>query len=953
MRASLRMLGAGRGAARRLVRVAHARCVQAAASDVSAPASLAGADAQRLVRSRAAALCTAATPLPVAVQAKVQRAINGCVRCAGRQRVHARAPDCPCPCCRLMAAVRRRYLELESPNRRSTPALLKALHALVAEAEAADADAKAACQQLRSLLYAVADATGAEAVAPQVPVAARAAAVAAPPRAVLEPAAAAPAASPTPAALVPNAPAPAALKPMSEEQRVIVDAALRGTHNLLVNAVAGSGKTTTILHIATQLGDAPALALTYNARLKDETRRKRDALGLRNLDVHSFHAMGVKHYSDACRRDSGLQAVVDAPSCRPKVPLRYELIIVDEAQDLTPLLYAFVCKVMRDNHAGRAAPCRLLLMGDERQTIFQFKEADARYLLRAPAVFDGVAAALPWQTLKLSTTFRMTGNMVTFLNTNVLGWPLFATPNPPGRSKVVYLKGESYNIASLALARELIRLVETGRARAEDIFLLAPSVRQGKASDPKPYNVLENALVKAGIVCYSPTSDDESLDSKEDVMAGKVVISTFHQVKGLERKVVVVFDFSAQYFKFSARDATPVERQVCPNPIYMGACNTHSRRCMHWCRVATLVARSSQCASARLLPAITRATERLYLVGEGTTGGAFSFLRHMRSGDHLNVVTCGKLEKGADDLGSMPSKPSVTRLTKYLTEREMSAAMRFVRTVTLREPYQDVAVPLRVKTARGLSEEVSELNGLAVPALFEAQSTGRTSSMQEQCMAELPRVGTYSLEASKRLTSISEYLRLAAIYGYVTGGFLSKPEQITCYDWLTPEMCEPMLAVLREHLGGSTAATQFEVPLLLPPSNAGLPVEVAGRLDALTDDAIFELKCTREISDEHLLQLVLYGWMWDNLPSTVASSDTRDKGRERKQPCADTHGERRLLVVNVRTGEARELVSTPAERAHVARVLVQAYLRGDPKLDDATFLQNCAAKRQPFLRAPG
>jgi hypothetical protein len=508
-------------------------------------------------------------------------------------------------------------LELDSPNRRSALSLVRTLHALLDEAEA-DANAKAACQQLRSVLADVVGATtdeappplraplfrgtvrfsahlpvaappraavkpspAAPAVRPTPPAAARAtpATAAAPAAAaVLQPTPSAPAARPTPpaAAPVPSAPGQATLKPMSEEQRVIVEAVVRGTHNVLVNAVAGSGKTTTMLHVATRLRDSGrVLALTYNARLKDETRRKRDALGLHNLEVHSFHAAGVKHYR-AGWKDSGLQALLDAPNCRPTTPLGYDLIIVDEAQDLTPLLYGFVCKLMHDNSA--AAPCRLLLMGDERQTIFQFKEADPRYLLRAPGVFDRVAAPLPWLTLKLSTTFRMTGNMAAFLNTNVLGYPLFATPNPAGVAKVQYYKGDSYDIAGMALAKELISLIASGRVRAEDIFLLAPSVRQGKAADPKPYNMLENALVKAGVPCYSPTTDDESLDSKEDVMAGKVVVSTFHQVKGLERKVVVVFDFNVNYFRFSARDATYSERQVCPNPIYMGALRaTHAR----------------------------------------------------------------------------------------------------------------------------------------------------------------------------------------------------------------------------------------------------------------------------------------------------------------------------------------------------------------------------------------
>jgi hypothetical protein len=116
------------------------------------------------------------------------------------------------------------------------------------------------------------------------------------------------------------------------------------------------------------MSDKRVLLLTYNARLKDETRARRDRLGLTNLHVHSFHAMAVRHYSPGCHDDAELLRIIDTDA-RPRNPFCYELIIIDEAQDLTPLLYRFVCKVMRDN-AG-AAPCRMLLMGDERQTIFQ------------------------------------------------------------------------------------------------------------------------------------------------------------------------------------------------------------------------------------------------------------------------------------------------------------------------------------------------------------------------------------------------------------------------------------------------------------------------------------------------------------------------------------------------------------------------------------------------------
>jgi hypothetical protein len=63
-----------------------------------------------------------------------------------------------------------------------------------------------------------------------------------------------------------------ALPPPTREQQAIVDAF--AAHNVLVDAVAGSGKTTTILSIVATFPALSFLVLTYNARLRHETRRR-------------------------------------------------------------------------------------------------------------------------------------------------------------------------------------------------------------------------------------------------------------------------------------------------------------------------------------------------------------------------------------------------------------------------------------------------------------------------------------------------------------------------------------------------------------------------------------------------------------------------------------------------------------------------------------------------------
>ena len=50
--------------------------------------------------------------------------------------------------------------------------------------------------------------------------------------------------------------------------------AVRNGFNVLVDSVAGSGKTTTNLHIAKALPHYKILLLTYNSKLKEECRQK-------------------------------------------------------------------------------------------------------------------------------------------------------------------------------------------------------------------------------------------------------------------------------------------------------------------------------------------------------------------------------------------------------------------------------------------------------------------------------------------------------------------------------------------------------------------------------------------------------------------------------------------------------------------------------------------------------
>jgi len=170
----------------------------------------------------------------------------------------------------------------------------------------------------------------------------------------------------------------------SIEQAAVVKALIEGQH-ASVNAVAGSGKTTSVIMLAAYLHAESRgrriLLLTYNKKLKEETRDRIVKLGLQDVvEAHSFHAAGVKYYSDACMRDDGLKHSVLLNTGWRKTPARWDFVVIDEAQDVDRLKFAFVMKLIGKSMAGGGSPPQFLIIGDVRQSIYSYRGTDERFL---------------------------------------------------------------------------------------------------------------------------------------------------------------------------------------------------------------------------------------------------------------------------------------------------------------------------------------------------------------------------------------------------------------------------------------------------------------------------------------------------------------------------------------------------------------------------------------------
>ena len=347
---------------------------------------------------------------------------------------------------------------------------------------------------------------------------------------------------------------------LSVEQQNILNVVKTGK-NVVVDAVAGTGKTTLILSIAKELSDKKILQMTYNKSLKFEVREKIRDAGLENLQVHTYHSLAVAYYSDDAFVDNELRKIIKC-NTRPKKEIpKVDVLVLDESQDMTYLYFQLMVKYLNDMKHN----VQLLILGDYMQGLYEFKGSDIRYLTFGDLLWykHPLLTTQDFEMCTMKMSYRITNQMRHFVNNVLLGEERMNSCRDD--EQVHYIRNSQRNIERIVYA-EILRLFEMG-VKASDIFVLGPSVKGERSNIRK----LENMLVGKNIPCHVPMFDSNDIDQR--VINGKIVFSTFHSVKGRQRNYVFVVGFDHSYFKFYARN---LPNDVCPNTIYV-AC-TRARK---------------------------------------------------------------------------------------------------------------------------------------------------------------------------------------------------------------------------------------------------------------------------------------------------------------------------------------------------------------------------------------
>jgi hypothetical protein len=201
---------------------------------------------------------------------------------------------------------------------------------------------------------------------------------------------------------------------LTAQQQYVVERAM-AHKNLQILALAGCAKTTTSLKVAQALYQTygkKTLILSYNTALKTDTAKR-----VTKLKMSSYCTVKTIHSALGCyanpprtlNTDLLLKSVVDAQV--PLTPVDFDVIVIDEAQDLTPLLYSAVCMLLE---AAVSANQRIqvIILGDIFQRIYGFRNARCEYLMYPERYFLN----LEFEQCRLSMNFRCSKKILDWVN---------------------------------------------------------------------------------------------------------------------------------------------------------------------------------------------------------------------------------------------------------------------------------------------------------------------------------------------------------------------------------------------------------------------------------------------------------------------------------------------------------------------------------------------------------
>lgn len=691
----------------------------------------------------------------------------------------------------------------------------------------------------------------------------------------------------------------------SDEQLKIISAV--ENNNVVVDSVAGSGKTTTNLFIAEKYLNKKILLLTFNKKLSNETKEKIKNRNINNMDVFTYHAFCNKYYEPA-PDDRGIEIALNS---KKECNFNYDIIILDEAQDINELFYKFICKFISDNKSE----FNLCILGDKNQSIYDFKGADSRYLTHVETIFN--FNNKPWIKLKLTTSYRLTKEIADFMNECILNEKRIVSSKPGIKPEYYLLKSfiEKSTITQYSIISEILY-----KNKPEDVFILAPSVKSNNKNNPLT-KIEQFICEKLKNLVYIPTSDDSEIDENE--IKNKLVFSTFHQSKGLERKIVICYGIDESYFKFYGRDCC---KDKCPNTIYV---------------------------------ALTRASERLIIFHDVKN----KYMPFINKTNITKYVTLKgyPLEKN-DKIENFNIVNSVTNLIKFLPQEFITKLLENgVKLEEIKRKSKRLKIPSKIEcnhNDKTYTENVSTINGIVLPMYYEYITKKNIS-----CIDILQNVYIKHLELKKKKhkgqnqddfnindidenifgddlsfimhinkdnIKLNDLIKIAIYFDSYKSKYIHKTKQIKNYDWIDEKEIQICHDRFKKIIKNNA---DYEVRVLLNNYDENNNI-LMGFIDCINGNDIYEFKYVEKLKDEHILQLCIYIYLFC-INNNIKTDEDLNKYN--------------FYIFNIKYNQILKICSSVENITNIYNKIIEIKKNGFyVKLSDSDFIDGCHANKNKY-----
>lgn len=298
---------------------------------------------------------------------------------------------------------------------------------------------------------------------------------------------------------------------LSDEQQIFIDTA-KARKNILVDACIGSGKTTAIQRLCSELPSTDKiLYLTYNKLLKLDAKPK---IKNENATITNYHGFAYSALSQIGVFVAVPELIQRFNSQRPKID-KYDVLVIDEYQDIEQELAEMLEYIKSTNPT-----MQIIAVGDIDQKIYDKTTLDIVSFINE-FLGDHI-------NLQFTNCFRISSDLA-----SMLGRVWGKTINGVNSNCIVEQMNLNDVVAFLS------------EQDPKDILCLGS--RTGKMSDA--LNALENTHADKfnKRTVYASIRDDDSSAIKPK--KSSAIFTTYDSSKGMERKICVVFDFTESYWQ--------------------------------------------------------------------------------------------------------------------------------------------------------------------------------------------------------------------------------------------------------------------------------------------------------------------------------------------------------------------------------------------------------------------